>query len=144
MRALSARRSTGFALAAVLVLAACDDDATGPSMEEVAGTYVATSLTATLPGSSPVDVLALDAELTLELDADGTAAGHLFAPGMGDGGGDLDADLAGTWTLNGNTVTLSSSADTFVRDMPLTVSGETLVGDRTFDGVRIRVTLTRQ
>jgi hypothetical protein len=59
------------------------------------------------------------------------------------GEGDFDADLAGTWTRSGSIVEFSHAADTFVRDMPFTMQGATLVGDRTFGDVRIRVTLTR-
>jgi hypothetical protein len=54
------------------------------------------------------------------------------------------ANLAGSWTLNGTTVTLNHTADTFLRDMPLQLQGNTLVGDQTFSGTRVEVTLTKQ
>jgi hypothetical protein len=135
---------TAFVVGATLAFGGCGDDSTAPSMAEVAGTYEATSLTMAFAGGAPVDLLAAGAEATLALDVDGTAAGHLFVPGGDEGGADLEEDLTGTWTLNGNTVILSQSADTFLGDIPLTVSGGRLVGDRTFSGVRIRITLTRQ
>lgn len=144
MRARSMMQITAFVGGAMLAFGGCGDDSTGPSMAEVAGTYEATSLTMAFAGGAPMDLLAAGAEATLALDADGTAAGHLFVPGADEGGADLDEDLAGTWTLNGNTVALSQSGDTFLGDIPLTVSGGRLVGDRTASGVRIRVTLTRQ
>jgi hypothetical protein len=52
--------------------------------------------------------------------------------------------MAGTWSLSGSTVTFSQQADTFVRNMSFQVAGNTLVGDDTFNGTRIQVTLTRQ
>ena len=144
MRSQSVLKNTGLILLAFITAGGCGDDATGPSREEVAGTYAATSLTMTVPGGAPVDLIAQGSEVLLDLDLDGTASGQLFVPGFGEGGGDLDMDLEGTWTLSGSTVTLSPSVDVFLQDMPLTANGETLVGDRTFDGVRLRVTLTRQ
>jgi len=55
----------------------------------------------------------------------------------------FDGDLAGTWTLSGTTVRLQHAADTFLRDMPLTVAGNQLTGDATFSGVRVRLVLQR-
>lgn len=62
-------------------------------------------------------------------------------PGALDGGGDFDADLAGSLTLNGDTVTFDQAADTFLRDMPFEYRDGRLVGDATFGDDRIRVTL---
>lgn len=89
------------------------------------------------------DYLAAGATARLELDADGTTTGRLFVPGGGENGGDFDADLAGTWTLQGDTVRLSHAADTFLRDMPLVVSRNSLAGDRTFSGIHVRIVLVR-
>jgi hypothetical protein len=63
---------------------------------------------------------------------------------MDEDGGDFDADLAGTWTLKGDTIRFAHPADTFVRDMPFAVHDTELRGDRTFSGVRVRVTLVRK
>ena len=54
--------------------------------------------------------------------------------------------MAGTWREDRNVVTVSQAADTFVKDMPLTLSndlvnGWILVGDKTFNSVRIQLTL---
>lgn len=144
MRTQPLLRNIGLVLLAFMAAGACGDDATGPSRAEVAGTYAATSLTMTVPGGAPLDLIALGSEVGLELNLDGTARGLLFMPGFDEGGGDLDLDLEGTWSLTGSTVTLSPTADVFLEDIPLAANGETLVGDRTIDGVRIRVTLTRQ
>jgi hypothetical protein len=116
---------------------ACDDP-TGPSVEAVAGTYTATQLTTTESGVT-TNQLAAGVSITLTLNANGTTSGRFIMPG------ELDADLTGTWTLSGNSVNLDHSADTFLRDMPLLVlRGATLVGDQTFSGTRIQLTLTRQ
>ena len=39
---------------------------------------------------------------------------------------------------------LSHGADTFLRDMPLTVNDNRLEGERTFGNVRVRVVLARR
>lgn len=138
-----ARIAIRLALAASAALFACSDDSTGPGMAEVAGTYLATDFTTTVDGTE-TDELADGAAIELQLNSDGSAEGSLFLPGAGEGGADVDADLAGTWTLQGGIVEMHHAADTFLRDMPLSVQGEALVGDRTFQDVRIQLTLARQ
>jgi hypothetical protein len=65
-------------------------------------------------------------------------------PGAGEGGADVDQLLIGDWTLTGSTITFDMPAvDTFVRDMPWSVAENTLSGDHTFAGTRIRVVLTK-
>jgi hypothetical protein len=60
-------------------------------------------------------------------------------------GGDLDLDLQGTWELNGTVVTFDlPDVDTFVRDVPFTVGTNTLTGDRTSNGTRLQVVLTKR
>src|SRR6266516_2940377 len=51
---------------------------------------------------------------------------------------------AGTWTLAADTVTLTHAANTFLRDMPLRVTGARLAGDKAFSGVQIVVVLQKQ
>jgi hypothetical protein len=118
------------------VVVACGDP-TGPSVQAVAGTYTATQLSTTETGTT-TNQLAAGASITLTLNANGTTSGRFIVPN------ELDADLAGTWTLSGSTVTLSHSADTFLRDMPLQVRGNSLMGDQTFSGTRVQLTLTKQ
>lgn len=142
------RRAASLLFAGALALGC--SDSTGPTVQAVVGTYAAVgtspasrrgSLTTTDPVNGTVDWLARGAAIDLTLNADGTTAGHAYLPDTGDGA--IDADLAGTWTLDGSTVHLSQSADTFLRDIPLEVKGSTLVGDKTFSGVRVQVTLQR-
>jgi hypothetical protein len=118
-----------------------------PTIETVAGSYHATTLTAT-QGSSTVNVLLGGGSLTLNLDADGTTTGHLFVPGGGEAGEDLDLDLPGTWTLTDSTVTFTQpDSDTFVRDISFTARPNQLVGEETFSDsggdFTIRVTLVK-
>jgi hypothetical protein len=121
----------------VATTVACGDESTGPSVQAAAGTYTATRLRTTENGTT-TDQLAAGATITLTLNANGTTSGHFTVPG------ELNANLAGSWTLNGTTVSLNHTADTFLRDMPLQLQGNTLVGDQTFSGTRVEVTLTKQ
>lgn len=135
------------ALATLIILgatAACgSDDATGPDAADVAGSYDATTLTGSALGTSH-DLLADGASIHLVLSEDGTSSGHLFVPATEFTGEEVDADLAGTWTLDANTVTLTQSADSFLRDVPLTVDGAQLTGTQTIQGVTVHVVLDRQ
>ena len=135
------------ALATLIVLgatAACgSDDATGPDMADVAGSYDASVLTASVLGTSE-DMLAAGASIHLVLSEGGTTSGHLFVPATEFSGEAVDEDLTGTWTLSGTTVHLTQSADTFLRDVALVVDGTQLIGDETISGVAVHVVLDRQ
>jgi hypothetical protein len=117
-------------------------EAEAPTMEDLVGTYQATTFT-TEEGGSTTDQLAAGASIALILNADASTAGRLFVPGGNPDGSDFDADLTGTWALNGGTVTLDHAADTFMRDMPYTAEGTRLTGEATFGGVTIRVVFAR-
>ena len=120
-----------------------DDDPFTPTVETVAGSYQASSLTGTQSGIT-VNLLSLGASVEMVLNEDGTTTGRVFAPGLDEGGQDLDVDLAGTWTLQGETVTFNQAGDTFIRDIPFTVRRNRLEGEGTFRTVTIRLTLTKQ
>jgi hypothetical protein len=117
-------------------------------MQVVAGDYAAGgefgafSFT-TLANGETTDWLAIGAELTLDLRADGTVTGRLFVPEADEDGGDLDEGMNGTWTLDGNTVRFQQTADTFVRDLAFDWTDGVLTGERTFDDHRVRVVLLR-
>jgi len=135
-------------LAAAMLLsftAACGSDkSTGPDLEDVAGSYEATVLTATQAGTEH-DVIAAGAIIELVLDEDGTTAGHLSIPASDLSNGEaVDADMAGSWTLDGTTVHITQSADTFIRDLPLAVDGSNLTGDATFDDVQVHLVMSRR
>jgi hypothetical protein len=134
-------------LAAALSLAtavgACGGgDTFEPTVETVAGSYTATTFTTTSPVGT-INLLSLGATLTLSLDADGTTTGQLFVPNGAEDGSDLDADLAGTWSLTGSTVTFDQAADTFIPDVEFTAERDRLTGQDTFSGATIRLVLSK-
>jgi hypothetical protein len=55
-----------------------------------------------------------------------------------------DADLAGTWTLSGSTVTFNQAADTFIRDVEFEASENRLTGEGTFGEETIRLVLIKE
>jgi hypothetical protein len=114
-------------IALLFTLAGCGDDGFEPTVDSVAGTYHATTFTFD-GGSGTTDLLAAGASVTVTLAPDGTTSGRMFVPGVGEGGSDLDADLAGTWSLSGTTVTFDQAADTFIRDTPFTATRSRLHG----------------
>ena len=128
------------ALALSLALAACggDDDGFSPSMSNVSGTYHATTFTA-----GPTNLLVLGATVDVTLASNGTTTGHLSVPTAGDNGGTLEEDLAGTWTLSGNTVTFSQSAGTLIQGATFTAEENRLTGNGSFDGVLLLLVLTK-
>jgi len=132
-------------IASLLTVAAvvgCSD-AFKPTTENVLGAYRVQTFQTT-DTSGTIDWVQRGGTLTITLGPFGTTTGHLFLPGAAAGGGDVDQLLIGDWTLAGNTITFSMPAiDTFVRDMPWTVTENRLSGDHTFGGTRVRVVLTK-
>lgn len=127
-----------------LTLISCGgDDLSSPSRTAVVGTYEATSFTVT-QSDITADLLNLGATLSLTLAQDGTATGHLIAPHFGPGGSDLNEDLTGTWTLSGETVSLSlPQATTFLQDATFRFDSSRLIGDETVNETRVQLVLTR-
>jgi len=138
VRRLSALAFTG----ALLLGAACsnnDDGPTGPTVAKVAGNYRATRFTAT-SGSLSQDILQTGGSLTATFKSDGTLTGHVTVPTQS-----VDEDFTGQWKLvNGEVEIEQVPTDIFVEDLTFSVVGNTLVGDETFSGVRVQVTLTKQ
>jgi hypothetical protein len=128
----------------VATLVACGSDSTAPTTT-VLGTYVATEFTTT-GSSGQTNQLIAGSTLSMILSANGSVAGHLHLAAT-NGNPASDADMAGTWTQTGSTVTFSQSADTFVRNMTFNVvaSGNhwQLVGDQVFSGTEIKITLNQ-
>jgi hypothetical protein len=139
------RSTLTFAPVLLLLTLSCggDDAPSSPTVETVAGNYQASSLTGTQSGIT-VNLLSLGASVEMVLNEDFTTTGRVFAPGLEQGGQDLDIDLAGTWTLQGETVTFSHTGETFIRNVPFTVGRNRLEGEGTFRTVTIRLTLTKQ
>jgi hypothetical protein len=129
---------------AAVALAGCGggDNPFSPTVANVAGTYNATLFTATT-GSQQLNLLSLGATVHVVLNPDGTTTGHLFVPGAGENGEDVDADLTGTWILSGSTVTFSQTADTFIRDVEFTAAQNSLESEGTFDGTTLHLALAK-
>jgi len=118
-------------LGTLLVAGSCGGSGTDPlddqepdvpaTIANVAGAYEATQFT-----GGGFDVLALGGSLTLTLGTDGSLAGLMHIPAAA--GGPLDADMVGTYTLSGSSLTFDQSADTFVRDATWTWESHVLTG----------------
>jgi len=129
-------------LVAAAALVACSD-AFKPTTANILGDYNLRTFETT-DTSGTINWVQRGGTMTISLGPFGVTTGHLFMPGAAEGGGDFDRLLIGDWTLTGNTITFDMPAvDTFVRDMPWTVAQNTLSGDHTFSGTRIRVVLTK-
>lgn len=129
-----------------IVFGACGGDSTSPSTDPPVGNYNAISFK-TSGSSGQRDELLAGGSLQLELDSHHATSGHLHVAASSSNPV-VDADMAGTWTASGNVVTVSQTADTFVRDMPLILSldpanGYVLTGNNFSSGKQIQVTLKR-
>jgi len=141
MRIQQFRRATAALVCALsLSVAACNKNESPVSPLTVAGTYTATQLTTTTGGVT-TNQLTAGASVTLVLSPDGTTAGRLFVPPSTTPA--VDVPLNGTWTFSNGDIDLTSSTDTFLRDMLFSVEGNTLVGDQTFGATRIQIVLTK-
>jgi len=117
------------ALSLVLALAGCGDDSGfSPTEESVAGDYSASVFTLDV-GAGVINQLVQGASVAVTLAPDGTTTGRLFLPGGGENGGDLDADLTGTWSLNRGGVTFDQPSDTFIRNVRFEVDRNRLIGE---------------
>ena len=129
-------------LLAAAAVVACSD-AFKPTIDNVVGDYTLQTFETT-DTSGTTNWVQRGGTMTISLSPFGTTIGQLFMPGAGEGGADFETILVGDWSLSGNTVTFDMPAiDTFVRDMPWTATENTLSGDHTFAGTRIKVVLTK-
>lgn len=130
---------------AAAALLACSDSF-NPTTENMVGDYTLQSLITT-DTSGTTDWVAAGSTLTISLATNGTTTGNLFIPGAGAGGGDFNADMAGTWSLSGDVITFLQTADTFVRDMDFSAGQDRLSGDQTFSfntvATRVRIVLAK-
>lgn len=122
------------------VVSGCGN-ATSPT--SVTGSYAASHFAIFGEDGDSIDLVAAGASLTIELLASRKTTGRLFIPTTPQIGPGFDASLAGNWTRTADTVRFSHTADTFVRDLPFAIRGSTLVGDKVFAGIRVKVTLSR-
>ena len=115
-----------------------------PNPGTVHGIYAARTFTTTDSTGTTKDWIVAGGSLNLILATGGAAGGQLLIPGMGPAGSDFIASMTGTWQLIGNTVHLTQSANTFVRDMPWIAGENLLTGDHTFAGTRVKVVLVKE
>ena len=132
-------------LLGIAAMAACSDS-TSPG-NSPAGSYVAI-IFITTGSSGQTNQLLIGSSLNMTLATNGTTSGHLHLAAS-NGNPAFDADMAGTWTRNGNLVDFTQAADTFVRDMVFTIEPIAqntwhLTGDQVFSGTRINLTLANQ
>ena len=130
---------------AAVALAGCggNDNPFSPTVANVAGTYNASLFTVATDSLGTITLLAVGATVHVVLNPEGTTTGHIFVPDLGQEGGELDADLTGTWTLSGSTVTFSQSADTFIRDVEFTAAQNSLESEGTFEGTTLHLALAK-
>lgn len=129
-------------LLGVAALAGCGDS-TSPGNQPV-GSYTAI-IFVTTGASGQTNQLLIGSTLQMTLAANGTTSGHLHLAASA-GNPAFDADMAGTWTRDGDVVEFTQTADTFVQDMVFTIQPIAqnvwyLVGDQVFSGTRINLTL---
>jgi hypothetical protein len=130
---------------AAAALTACGDnnDAFSPTPATVQGTYNASRFTVTTPQQT-FNLLPLGATVHVVLNADGTTTGHLSVPDLGVGIGAIEADLAGTWSLSGTTVTFSpTDPNSIIGDADFTAAQNSLDGEGDFQGNTIHLTLSK-
>ena len=110
------------------------------TMQNIAGTYYGLTITSEENGVV-TDQYWRGARIELILQSDSATAGRIFIPPDTAGCCGVDTTLAGSWLLDGNTVTLSLVNDTFLRAMSLVFEETHLTGMTTLDGVTYRVVL---
>ncbi len=143
-RLLPALRRISTTLAVASVLAACGSD-TPTQANTLAGSYRATTFRVTPTGQSAMDILAQNGTFTITVGADNATTGSLFLPASVTGGAALTASMAGTAVRTGSSIQFQQLADTFVRDLVWTVSGNALtVVDQEAGSARFTITLARQ
>ena len=138
-RPMKGSLGTTFLILSLSLTVGCSDPLTP---ESIAGTYRASTFA--LSGGATEDVLAVGGSLTITFSAGGTTSGTLFVPAASaaSGGMDFTADMAGTFTLENDSITLTQAADSFVRDLAWIYDGGLINGTGTFSGVTITVVLS--
>jgi hypothetical protein len=137
-----------YAFGTSLGISACDDvvEPADITRADITKTYSAALLTTTTNGIT-TNHIAAGASLNITLRADGTTAGRVFVPDMGEDGGDFDASLDGQFTFDdvNDVIAFQHSADTFLQDMTLTArafdGGIQLEGEETFPPTVVRLIL---
>ena len=146
-----ARALTRAAVLVLVPLAACDSGTDLPEEDSPVGVYRATTLIGAADGET-FDVLASDpnAYIALELRSNGTTTGRFFvSPNPGEEGSGMNVSLDGTWTMQGDKVTLQHPADSGIKDLTYTyadgkLSATGVAWAQDPDPIQLTVVLTRQ
>ena len=116
--------------------------------DPLVGTWLATTFRVTPTGQGEKDVLGAGGTLGLNIvpvDSTFLATGTVILPASVTGGAALIASLAGPAVRTGNTVRLTPTADSFVRDLVFTLVENRLEAvNQVVGGTRYDVILTRQ
>lgn len=125
-------------------LAACSDSALSPGQPVIptpslAGTWRASVFEITPDGGPTFDMLDMGANLTIVVDTNERTSGSLVAPF-----GSPETDMAGRVIANGNHIRFEQQAETFVRLLEWSLSGDTLAAvDQPLGETRFTVRLLR-
>lgn len=130
------------AIVLAVLFSACSDPVT-LTMEELAGTYEATTFTGS-EGGVTVDLLAEGGALTITLTSDGSTTGTMTIPAsLSESGEEEVESMAGSWTLAGQTVLFGQESDTVIRDVPFEIIPGGLEAEGTFGDTSVHIVLTR-
>ncbi len=132
-------------LAFVLFLGCGDDGPTDPTVNSVAGSYVATTFSVHQGTGPAVNLLSRGASIDVTLTAAGNVSGQMIIPDTPEFGPGFTTDISGTFTVTGSILRFTQIADTFIRDFLWTIDGDTLTasGDAG-SGTTAEVTLRRE
>ena len=98
------------------------------NVNHLAGTYDMTHFVVIQDGERFDGKDAEGEYLVITLHKNGTTSGHFFVPPTpGEEGSGIDLDLTGTWSVNGNQVTIQGIP--VLEEMTWVVNGNTLVGN---------------
>ncbi len=129
--------------ACTLLLAGACRGTTDP--DPIVGTFLATTFQSAAMGQSAVNVLAQGGTLGLNVANNFITAGTLIVPATVNGGVTFTASLAGTAVRTDSTVRFNLPADSFVRDLTFTLTGNRLEArNQTVGGTTYDIVLTRQ
>jgi hypothetical protein len=133
-------------ITATVFIAGCGSDSTSPDRSALAGSYAAILWTTT-GTSGQTSQLAIGSTLQINLNADGSTSGHMHIAASNSNPA-ADFDLAGAWRQSGTTVDFTQVMDNLLSDMTFTLdqigtAAWDLVGDDTFNGTRVQITLRR-
>jgi hypothetical protein len=126
-----------------VLLIACGSSTVAPT-NSVVGSYVPT-IWVTTGGTGQTSELQVGSTLTLTLHANGLTSGNLHLAATASRPV-FDADMSGSWTQNGSTISISQSIDTFVQHTsfemsPDPISGWDLAGTTNFGGAQVQIIL---